>query len=285
MIILVDGPEKAGKTTLISLLQNELQTYMASSVLTRKQGPWEPDDSVVAPDVRSDTEYDGYVLWDRGWPSEEVYATLLYRKRRAQNNPFLMEWLHGRATTMKYILLPTSTSFLNDLRDSTDLPVDPEKEYVEFFKYKLMGYTILYNDYTRESLWRNVQTIIAGTFTGGRHIGVYGNPKSKYWFVTHLNSGCKGDRWMPLSYTTAADLFGSAILKEKSLQYAYMFSHIGNPSLLRNKVVTAIGKEAADWVRYYTSPRIFPKLHRLNAVGKDAFYKHLTQINQGVYND
>ena len=205
LLILIDGPEKAGKTTLINALQQALaiRYYGTRQVFVEKQGQWFPDDSIIAGQVKCHTHDNSIYIWDRGWPSEEVYATLLNRERRAKRNPFLMEWLHGRATPLKFILLPEDVMMLHKLRNKTDLPVDPNAEFAGFRKYRDYGYHLLYNDYTRQTMEANVQRIIFDLDLGGQRPYVYGNPNAKVWFVASLNNGCKADRWMPLSYTAA----------------------------------------------------------------------------------
>jgi hypothetical protein len=280
MLILIDGPEKAGKTTLIEYCRKEFSA-LGYNVHVVKQGPWDPDDSIISADVKKHAQDRNIVyIWDRGWPSEEVYATLLNRKRRANNNPFLMEWLHGRATPYKFILLPSDVQYTIDRRDKSDLPVDPYNEVVLFRAYNKFGYYVMYNSYDHQSLTMNFWRIHNHVTTHTPQPYVYGNPNSKFWFVASLNEGCKGDRWMPLSYSAAYDMF-KAVLGNKSLDCAFMFARHGNPALLSaDKIVTAVGKEAAEWVRYYASPAVYPNLHRLKKYDASAFQTHLVSIKE-----
>lgn len=281
MLILIDGPEKAGKTTLIAALAKDLKE-LKYKVEVHAQGPWSPNDAYVAPMVKAHTlDMSTYHIWDRGWPSEEVYATLLARTRRAQGNPFLMEWLHGRSTPYKFILLPTDVSRLRVLRDDTDLPVDPEAEAAAFTKYVAYGYRLLYNDYTAASIKDNI-TAIHGRLSISIKPGVYGDPNAKVWFITNKNEGCKFDRWMPLAYNAAVEAFEET-LGIQAFKCAYMFSRWGNPAeLAGDKIITTIGKEAADWVKYYAPANTYPKLHRLGGSNMKLFRTHLDNLKERI---
>lgn len=283
MLIVIDGPEKAGKTTLVTALASDLRR-LGHLVTVHKQGPWEPNDAFIAPRVKSHAHDSVIHIWDRAWASEEVYATLLNRRRRANGNPFLMEWLHGRATPHKFILLPTDIEYNARLRDDTDLPVNPGAEYSEFAKYRDYGYKILYNSYTAEDILSNISTVYASMDRKSSMYApisyVYGSPEAKIVFVAPRNEGCKFDRWMPLSYNAAYEMF-SEVLGTAAFKCAYMFAHVGNPALLADaRLVTAIGKEAADWVHYYGPAKVYPKLHRQSAINMREFRNHLTNIKE-----
>lgn len=279
MILLIDGPEKAGKTTLIAELYSLLSAAKYAVDVT-KHGPFDPDDTVISALVKKHSQDYTIHIWDRGWPSEEVYASLLNRTRRAYNNPFLMEWLHGRATIYKFILLPTQIEMCKKFRDSSDLPVNIEAEINRFHRYKYYGYTILYNNYTQYSIETNISIILAKLNVS--HIPyVYGNTQAKIWFVVN-KSRVTEDRWMPLSYESAKrDFF--TVLGPKAFEFAFMFAREGNPSLLSNKIVTTIGTEAADWVHFYVPPSVYLKLYRLKRYESEVFKQHIQQMGEYIY--
>src|SRR3989304_2111146 len=98
-VIVFDGPEKAGKSTIIEALrQYAKSTKFFDRVYVRHWGPVSPDDRVYAHELSQDsTCFNELVIWDRCWPSEYVYGNLLGRSRRGTGDPWLLEWLHGRA--------------------------------------------------------------------------------------------------------------------------------------------------------------------------------------------
>ena len=95
-IFVFDGPEKAGKSTLIDAFVK--QAYPSGKFTLHRWGPVAPDDRVYAPVLRDDLVVKrSPAIWDRSWVSEHVYASLLGRDRRLRGDPWLGEWLHGRA--------------------------------------------------------------------------------------------------------------------------------------------------------------------------------------------
>lgn len=68
MIIVIEGPEKAGKTTLTKFL------IAKKPMEIRHWGPVDPDDRVYTEQLIKDVESDNWIIWDRCWPSEHVYA-------------------------------------------------------------------------------------------------------------------------------------------------------------------------------------------------------------------
>lgn len=144
MLIILDGPEKAGKTTIANVLK---QKYGAT---VRHWGPVQPDDRVYAPVLQGDTLFDPEHLyvWDRCWPAEYVYARLLGRPRRLASDPWLGEWLHGRAVAtagVRAIILGPSADHLRNLRTFDDLPVHVEAERQ------------LYERYARSFAWQPIE--------------------------------------------------------------------------------------------------------------------------------
>jgi hypothetical protein len=281
MLVLVEGPEKVGKTTLIEALVPVLEKTFAKVEVTH-HGPWDPDDSIIAPMVKEHANDDILHIWDRGWGSEFVYATGLGRKRRANNNALLMEWLHGRAAIAKFSITGPAEE-LAARRDGTDLPIDVWREKVLFSELDwALGYTGFYNMYTPEGL----QEIVLGMsamirYAADQHMPyVYGTPTSPVCFVASQTTGSKGDRWMPLS-DNASFMAITTALGNSALNCAYTFSHKGSPALLSKfKHIVTFGKEAADWVKYYVPTDEYPKLHRLHKTGTQSIINQLTQLKE-----
>lgn len=164
MIIVFDGPEKAGKTTLINALADELRSR-GNNVKIRHWGPVDPDDRVYTPALQEDAlSEDVITLWDRSWASEYVYSTLLDRDRRLNGDAFLGEWLHARAvhTVGFHVVVLAGAPDLREHRDETDLPVDPYRELSLFTNYgATFQWRQVFNGYNDFSLRSNVDTLTA----------------------------------------------------------------------------------------------------------------------------
>jgi hypothetical protein len=165
MIIILDGPEKSGKSTLIERVRQDLEC-VGYDVRLRKWGQLVIDDREYAEPLMRDTEsYSNVVtIWDRSWASEHVYAKMLNRDRRLKDNPLLGELLHRRALFgqgMAFMLAPAVEDGAVSRRDSSDLSVDPlleRKEFINYaLKYRWFG---MLNAYTDESLAKNARTIV-----------------------------------------------------------------------------------------------------------------------------
>ena len=162
MIIIVEGPEKAGKTTFINALDDRLK-FEGYKVERRKLGADKQDDSRYSPMLQTDVcKLDTVVIWDRGWVSEYVYATMLGRERRLAHNPWLGEWIHSRAVRPNgalFMVLPQDPAELEIRRDDTDLPVDPYLEYGLFLRHAAdYDWQILAHSYTGHGLEKLVDT-------------------------------------------------------------------------------------------------------------------------------
>jgi hypothetical protein len=136
-LIVIDGPEKAGKSTLAKAIVAKYGGVI------RAWGPVDPDDRVYAQPLMEDcasVAAGKTVVWDRSWASEHVYAKLLNRDRRLREDAWLGEWLYGRAVQtigLRVMLLGESVERLVADRDATDLPVEPRDERDEFYRYAL----------------------------------------------------------------------------------------------------------------------------------------------------
>lgn len=135
MIVIFDGPEKAGKSTLIAEVADILRNN-GDTVSVRKWGPVDPDDRVYAEAIKYHSAHAQHTieLWDRSWASEHVYALILGRTRRLKNFPWLGEHLYGRATH-RHFMVTAPIGHLREHRDETDLDVDPGQERIAFLRY------------------------------------------------------------------------------------------------------------------------------------------------------
>ena len=126
-IIIIDGPEKAGKTTII----NQLKSRLGWKV--RKQsGPAKPNWITYLVDLAEDFSADGVTVWDRSWASEFVYRSL------ENGNPpqaWAMEFILGRLPAAKIMVLGPGADVTTKLRDDTDIQVSPWAEHELFALY------------------------------------------------------------------------------------------------------------------------------------------------------
>lgn len=157
MLVVFDGPEKAGKSTIISKAK---QLFAGTEV--RPWGPVESEQDYWPP-LLADASKANFCIWDRGWASEHVYAKLLGRDRLLGQDPWFGEWKFGRiadATGVKIMIIPADYADAAKRRDDTDLPVDAYLECQAFKDYGVrFGYHVLYNEYTERSDDENIEKI------------------------------------------------------------------------------------------------------------------------------
>lgn len=127
-VIIVDGPEAAGKSTFIA------NRFPDAEV--RKWGPV-PNVSAFVPPFFSDRTSDKLVVWDRSWASEVVYNQLLNRGRTPDR---IVAELESFRPMRIIIAAPARTlemrrNFRLSLGQTDDLPVDPEEELRAFLAY------------------------------------------------------------------------------------------------------------------------------------------------------
>jgi hypothetical protein len=136
-LIIIDGPEKAGKTTLAKAMM--------------KRDPrlgyrhWsESNLEVYAEAVAEDVRRAKPVIWDRGWPSAHVYDSLLVDRHNSwwHREPWDLEWFFTRpmlTNGIHIILTGANVGVLKARRaaepDSGDLPVSPAEERAAFYAY------------------------------------------------------------------------------------------------------------------------------------------------------
>jgi hypothetical protein len=258
MIVVFEGPEKAGKSSIISEVCSMLNDIHISTKV-RKWGPVKPDDRVYTPFIKKDALSDTVIIWDRSWCSEAVYATILNRKRRANDDPWLMEWLHGRAATLKFMVLPSYKYVNGDRRDATDLVTDPMMEYMHFRDYALRyGWPILTNDFTQGSLQMNAHQVIGEIINQMAHPQWYfcppqyvGPNNARVLFVGEKRNvwGHYPGGWLPFTSPTtmqyARNLGDANAMK-------FVWTNVGDierKEVVGFDLVVACGNKAQDWVR------------------------------------
>lgn len=161
MLIYVDGPEKAGKTTLVGAAAEGFAENRHEVV--KQTGRDTAGGMGYLKQFLSHIDSDNIYLWDRGWVSEVVYGKLLDDGRPFAEDPFLCEWMYGRPLIGRggrFVLTPYDPEILFDLRDGSDLPVNPIREHELYESHgDDYGYQVLVNDYDPDSLTRNILTV------------------------------------------------------------------------------------------------------------------------------
>jgi hypothetical protein len=278
MIVLIEGGEKAGKTTLATELVKVLNLAGKKAVY-RHWGPFEPEE--FAQVVQGEADDPVVHVWDRGWLSETVYAKLLNRKNHVQDW-WLGEYLHGRATTHKYLLLNPL-----GIKENTpdDLPIDPAAEQREFQIQGCATFKPLYNDYNIYSLATNVGKIHGNLITDTAPPFTYSGRdlanRVPVYFVASPSKMARGTRWMPFSYDRSVEFIRP--LGTLAFKCNYMFAHKGNPAALRRaEYIITLGGDAEQWVKYYvgkTNATVFAAdMLRANMAHKEAITNLITKI-------
>ena len=131
-VILVEGPEKAGKSTLVRALLK-----IMPAKVRKFTGPMQGDEYLEA--MLEDTRpslFPIITIWDRGWVSEFVYAWMLQRPSEltAERAEFLDTLLVGTGGVGIVLLGPDIGTLIKN-RDETDLDVSPRGERAYFQAY------------------------------------------------------------------------------------------------------------------------------------------------------
>lgn len=158
MIIVLDGPEKVGKTTLAQALVN---AYPGKLVYRHWKTSWPDELEYRLADAFANGRHE---VWDRTYISEMVYTELLGRPSfHPLFKPNMVAHLNSLFSNRNVHLwvLTGSTSRLRRLRDETDLPVDPEREQAMFaFLGGQLGAKLLETDQC--TIEQNVKKILKG---------------------------------------------------------------------------------------------------------------------------
>lgn len=154
MIVIIDGPEAAGKTTLITDLWKRVP-----DLKVRHWGlieSWHEYESPLAKDIREG----GPIVWDRSWAAEVCYNDLMKRGRKISEGEIdeRLEAVVKNAGGLRIMLLPP-VPVLEARRlirraagETDDLDCEPARERFRFVKYaKVHGWTMLQRDIVQEA--------------------------------------------------------------------------------------------------------------------------------------
>jgi hypothetical protein len=144
-ILTVDGPEKAGKNTLIQAILDRLNSNRPGFAVWRHWNRPVPrhmahmtallDDMQQVRSQEAESGQPGLLIWNRSHLSEAVYGSLLGRK--SDIDMLQAELWYGRILQTlgpRIVLLGPDEATLATRRDQTDLPVDPAHERAAFLK-------------------------------------------------------------------------------------------------------------------------------------------------------
>lgn len=265
-MLVLSGPEKAGKTTLLQAIEEAWPGVDGAGSVTRRawhhrdRDPKDLRDTrnlrALVEDIELAKDPQHLVIWDRSWVCESVYGILLGRKSDLADNPFLGEWLYGRAIQavgMRAIMLPADPRELEKRRSADDLQVHPALEYRAYKDHALkFGYEILENDYTEERLQDLTASIVDDLWNLRRFRPVppgYAGPfNAKTVVITESREvNPKLGEWLPASTPDGLD-FAETLGPEIALSIGWATARQCPPNLLRKvDTLVVLGEEAILW--------------------------------------
>jgi hypothetical protein len=264
-LLVVDGPEKAGKTTFIQAFLE----YCAKGGVRATAFHW----GNPGPEFHSfcyteplaqiySNQSNEIVVWDRSWASEVVYPALLPSLRRKGrvfwDDKWLAAWSYDRAMAnigVRLMLLGPSVDELRKWRDNTDHPCDPGAERQAFQEYgSYAGWIVFPNlhseQYVRhlcEGVWMRLH------MKQDIHLSVpeWAGPfNAKVIFIGESRNEKLPKAWLPFtsSYTTNfGRAFGADALKYGWTNANHVRANDGFfREFLKGKIVVACGTVAQD---------------------------------------
>ena len=148
MWIVIDGPEKAGKTTTAQFIADSLE----GRGLTVKYRHWSGTDPVSADaydELMDDLDEYRVIIWDRSWASGQVYTDLgLEQKPEAVKQGG--EAVFSVFNPVKLMFIGPSAEALAEKRTPDDVPVSASLERAAFIQYAVdhEGWAMWKSDYT-----------------------------------------------------------------------------------------------------------------------------------------
>jgi len=278
VFVVISGPEKAGKTTLIDTLVKHLPPFTVPPFVRHWSGPANDQRNTrFIPALQADyaAEMLGQaIIWDRSWLCHNVYGFLMqHPHNETVKFPLLSEWLYGRAVDhlgSKFVLLPQSWQDSHKRRDDSDLPVHARFEYQMYKSLaESYGWTILENDYSPERLSQNVQTILDAvnehTTKTRRLEELVSPPSARVCFVGEKPEESydkKQGEWLPFTHKQGIQFAQS--LGDYSLKAAWAFSHRLPPGHLRDyETLVTFGELPYLWAKNYVGHKNVIALPRL----------------------
>jgi len=294
MVILVEGAEKAGKSTLISEVM-----AIDHDVVGRHWGPVDPDDRVYLDKLKQDCLSETVFMWDRAWPSEHIYAKLLDRNRRLKDDAWLGEWLYGRAVMASggvRIMIDRHPAILEKYRDNSDLKVNPIAEQASYRLYaKEFGYMVMRNDDDPKTVLSYAELLVKSIRQwreekkrSSLRLPMYAGPLDPNVIVVGESlsngAGIPGS-WLP--FTSPSTIKFGRLFGAKAITHMG-WTNIGeiSPIEIQTHSIIACGRDAQIWARRYGAKVMLSVPHPAwqfryaNDATKDAFeqYKNLIDV-------
>ena len=252
-LIVLDGPEKAGKSTIAKILETQYGARV------RHWGKVPGHEVYLAPLI-DDVADPGLVVWDRSWASEAVYGDLLGRDRELARDPWLGEWLYGRAIRsigIRAMILGPSVASLRRNRDATDLPVDPAIERKAFSTYaKRFGWAEVVHRHVEGAAEHAAHTLVTRAYYRAR-----GTPRPPIWsgppdasvviVGERRNEESSSHSWLPFTTRLTTEL-GRRLGDAAVTEFAWTNAHDCPPEALRDaRTLVACGVVATKWAKYH----------------------------------
>lgn len=268
-MIFLEGCEKSGKSTTADAL---VEAYGGGRVhhFGLPNPPYEPFDLLFQRGLEDDLKItdDGLIVWDRGWMSDYVYSSLLYRPNRLGRDPWLGEWLYGRAQQtlgIRVVLLGPDYPTIRSKRTGDDQPVDPSQER-DLFRWTghRFNWHVIENAHTPESAAVLTGRLIAihdihrsitapgGPGVTARPPDYVGPPVPRVLVVGQARNVKNG--WAPFS-SPLTSRYGRAL---GDMAFRVGWTNVGdvNPDELPQCVaVIACGAAAQNWTRNWAGSR------------------------------
>lgn len=152
MFLVIDGPEKAGKTTTAMHIQQEL-TEQGLDVKYRHWTGTDPVGFTAYDEIMDDLDEFQVVIWDRSWASGQVYMDLgLGQKPEALKAEG--EEIFQVFNPVKLMFIGPSAEALAEKRTADDVSVSAFLERAAFIQYAMDydGWAIWKSEYTKQWL-------------------------------------------------------------------------------------------------------------------------------------
>jgi len=243
-VIVLDGPEKAGKTTLARQVM-----ALDPSVRYRHWGPVASITEYDRPLV-DDVPPDHLVIWDRSWASEHVYDRLLRRGAVLGADPWYGEWKYGtsaRSNGLLVMMLGEDPSVLESRRTPDDHTVIPAEVERAQFKWYAHEYGWQVYEGNPPDLAADLLTMVYAerARAGGRHVPVWAGPwDARVVFVGDRRNESSGFGWRPFDSRYTRE-YGLALGRD-AVRCAWTNTDC-DPGWLRGRAVVACGQVAAGW--------------------------------------
>lgn len=247
-VIVLEGPEKSGKSTLAAELARR-------GARIRKWGPLDDEkwaaDLAYSEVLAADTASPDIVVWDRSWASEAVYGALLNRDRRLAQDPWLGEWLYGRAVPTRIMLGGPDPAILRAARTPDDLPVDPGVEQAAFLAYaRQYDWIVVHGRHPVESLADAVLAQHAADSVDWHPTTYAGRPRAGVVVLGERRSPTPSipGGWLPFTstYTTK---YGR-VLGPNAMRVGWTNAYDEPTAIIEHaRVIIACGQQAHAWIK------------------------------------